>query len=602
MGCNLPVEISSCKDALESPVSDLLPIDEWDDESTQRFKEVLNEQHRSGFANLSPVLPALFNLNGFPLTLKDHFPLEPLFATRVPPTLTLKGSRQIGKTEMLRVRLLSRCALSKDHHVTLVVTPLGEMIKRFSHGLTVILEDSPVRSLLLGPGAINNVLHKQFLNRSQLFFSFAFLDCTRIRGVPARDNLIEEAQDIDPDFLPIIHETMSAAPYPTKIYSGTPLTMEGTLQRCWNESSQAEWVIKCHHGGCGHWNIPAMGYDLDGMIGDFREDISEEEPGVVCAKCRKSLRPRTGRYVHARPERRFIHPGIHIPQIIMPVHYSSPTKWGELLAKRAGHWNFTPAKFYNEVLGESCDSGAKLVTLEELHAAAILPWENKLDQVLERSNFNDYIYRCFCVDWGGGGEKQDSFTVMAVVGLRANGKIDVLYAEKSFTPLAHIKEAKRCLELFKRFRCHYFAHDATGAGALRETFMVHSGLNKRCIVPMVIQRTLPGRPIITFHEETDVVPRSYYLLDKTRSLLTTCAAIQTGFLRFFKDDWKSDEEPGLLRDWMALIEDKTDSKYGSDLYAVMRHPHRSDDFAQAVNMGCCALWTKARAWPKFTVA
>ena len=57
----------------------------------------------------------------------------------------------------------------------------------------------------------------------------------------------------------------------------------------------------------------------------------------------------------------------------MHIHYASPSAWSDLLVKREGGGNYTPAMYFNEVLGESCGTGTQLVSMDELAAAATLP-------------------------------------------------------------------------------------------------------------------------------------------------------------------------------------------------------------------------------------
>lgn len=406
-----------------------------------------------------------------------------------------------------------------------------------------------------------------------------------------------QCQDLDPEHLPVIHETMSAEPDPQILYAGTPKTMEGTLQGLWVDSSQAEWVIKCR--ACNYWNIPSLAHDLDKMIGSNWEEASEEKPGVVCARCGRPINPREGHFEHARPELRFEHAGYHIPQIIMPFHYANPRKWKLLLHKRAGGSNYTPAKFYNEVLGESFDSGAKLVSQTDIKRACTLPWANTIEEALQHYNPDNYVMRVLGVDWGAGGEKEVSFTTMAVCGLTPAGQIHVIYGEKSLTPTAHMEEANRCITLMQQFRCTHIAHDYTGAGALRETFMTQRGLNHRQLIPIAYVRAASGN-LMRFVPATDIHPRDHYRVDKSRSLTTLAAAIKTGNVRFFQYDWKSREEPGLLNEFCALVEDKVQSRTAGDIYTVIRHPHLSDDFAHSVNLAACSMWYTTRKWPQFT--
>ena len=79
--------------------------------------------------------------------------------------------------------------------------------------------------------------------------------------------------------------------------------------------------------------------------------------------------------------------------------------------------------------------------------------------------------------------------------------------------------------------------------------------------------------------------------------MLTAQCIKFGALRFFQYDYKTADDQGLLRDFLALVEDKIDGRGRTDHYLIIRHPNMPDDFAQAVNIGCCALWYMSKQWP-----
>lgn len=405
--------------------------------------------------------------------------------------------------------------------------------------------------------------------------------------------LTSNCQDIDRDHLPIIRETMSGSRYGgIESFSGTPKSLENTIAGLWNDSSQAEWVIRCD---CGYFNVPALSHDLDRMIGPYRDDICEARPGVICAKCQKPINPRTGRWIHAYPERRQNFVGRHVPQIIMPMHYADPEKWSALLAKREGKGNTPVNVFYNEVCGESYDTGSRLVTLTELRHAANLPWERSIDAALE--HLDEYTYRVLACDWGGGGEEEVSFTAMAVLGITGRGEIHVIWGHRSLTPHDHVREAKLCLNAMLKFKCHAFAHDYTGAGSLRETLINQAGIPTDRIIPIAYVRAAATAKVMTYKPATKLNPRPYYQVDKTRSLLLTCNQIKNGGLRFFKFDYENSENTGLIYDFLGLVDEKVDSRIGKDVYTIIRDPNMRDDFAQATNIGCCTLWHMTNKWP-----
>jgi hypothetical protein len=558
------------------------------------FKELVETRLLRTYVHM---LPLILNLEGQPFTLSDHFAFEPLFHTRLTPEITLKTGRQTGKSQSISARGVLLCNAIPNFSL-LYVTPLYEQIRRFStQYVRPLIEQSPLRTLWTNTSTENSVLQRSFTNNSKMYFSFAYLDADRLRGISAKGGVsIDEVQDMNPEHIPIIMETMSAAKdWGIKTFTGTPKTLDGTLETFWSESSQAEWVTTCPH--CHKDNIPAMGLDLERMIGPYHPGISEERPGTICAKCGKPINPRTGRWWHRYPKLRWTQPGYHVPQIIMPMHYAKPTKWLHLLGKQNGAGNTTTAMFYNEVLGESYDVGTKLVNLTDLQAAAVLPWRNIPEAPIEvLGRLRDYTLRILAVDWGGGGEKRVSFTTAAVLGVRPDGKLDVLYGRRLMTPHNHLREAEDLLSLFGQFQCHVFAHDYTGAGDLRETFMIQVGLPLDRIAAVAYvgaarQGLLIPKPA------TDIRPRNYWQLDKTRSLVLTCTCIKLKRILFFQDDYQNKDNPGLLRDFLALIENKIETNGAGELYQIIRAASRSDDFAHAVNIGACIAWQMTGTWP-----
>jgi hypothetical protein len=81
----------------------------------------------------------------------------------------------------------------------------------------------------------------------------------------------------------------------------------------------------------------------------------------------------------------------------------------------------------------------------------------------------------------------------------------------------------------------------------------------------------------------------------------TSQCIKFGLIRFFQYDFKSADDAGLIRDFLALLEEKIDGRGTTDRYVIVRHPNLPDDFAQAVNIGSCALWHIAKRWPDLSV-
>lgn len=411
-----------------------------------------------------------------------------------------------------------------------------------------------------------------------------------------------QCQDLDPSHIPIIRECMSASDWGLAQFTGTPKTLDNPIEGMWKTSSQAEWFIRCRH--CHEWNIPSLEYHIDAMIGPLHDFIGPRCPAIVCHKCRKPLNPRAypagdGRWVHRYPDRRDMFVGYHIPQVILPLHYERPDKWRILHAKSTGWGNTSRNVFCNEVLGESVDVGQKLVSETELQQASILGWANdpykphpRIRELLPQYNF-----RVLGVDWGGGGEDEVSFTALALMGYRPDGHLDVLWGKRLLTPNDHMREALEIRHWMQLFGVQLLAHDYTGAGIVRETVLVQAGMDIERIMPIQYVRAA-SRGLLQCVPPTELHPRQHYRLDKTRSLLYTCQAIKLQLMRFFQYDYRSEEDRGLLNDFLALVAEKSETRLAGDIFTITRNTMRTDDFAHACNLGAAALW-HIHGWPDF---
>lgn len=556
--------------------------------------------------NLTEFLPFFLSLEGYPYSLEHHCQFEPMFSLRIPDASVWMTGRQLSKTTSSAAAAVIH-ALVIPRFRQLLVTPLYEQVRRMSSNyIKKFIDQSPVRSLMSSPKTENSVLRKTFINGSMMEFTFSSSSADRSRGVSTDFIKYDEVQDSNSSFFPIINEALSHSRYNLLQYQGTPKTPENTLSGIFQKSSQAEWFIPCR--ACKHWNIPSLQYDLLKIIGPWREDISEERPGTVCAKCSRPIYPSEGQWVHRYPERRWTMAGYHVPQPIVHIHYSNPQKWGTLLAKQEGEYNFTPDRFNNEVLGEPSGTGSQLVSQLELQRACVLEWKNPrrnepIEPACMKALASRYKYKVLSADWGGGGKQKvrntnysTSLTTLALLGITTANKVEVCWGKRLLTPHDHLLEAKECLKYFRLFKPNLFTHDFSGAGSVRESILSLEGIPLSKIMPISYVRH-GKQSLLKFHPADEHNPRQYYSADKSRSLVTTCSAIRTGHIRFFQWDWQSSDNPGLISDFLGLVEEKITSRTGSDSYMINRHVALSDDFAQAVNVGCLCLWKMAGIHP-----
>lgn len=576
-----------------------LELTGYEDEYTTIIIVLSHILRKTSAPSLAPILPAIFSIKGTPMTLDDHFPFEPFFSTQMPTRMLAKAGRQIGKTQSMSARQILQAG-SMPYYSILTVTPLFEMVRRFSTMyVSSLLDECPVKELWVGKKSINSVLHKKFKNRSSLHYSYAFLNCDRVRGLSVSAINYDEIQDLDKDFIPIINETISGSKYESyEQFTGTPKTLDNTMEALWADSSQAEFIIKCHTGGCGYWNFPSIKFDLEAMTGPVRDDISPDRPGLVCAKCQKPINPKLhGRWYHLYEGRKWDFQGLHMPQHIFPTHYGNPKKWQLLLDKRDGKRNTPTFVYHNEVCGESSDTGAQLLSEIHLKRACCLGWPAKIIQAEE--HIDDYEELFLAVDWGGGGQERTSWTKMAVLGFnRVDEKIDVIYGVHSLTPNDEIAETKLTLALLRKFRCRWLVHDYSNAGGTRERMISLSGFPANRIVPISYVSAAVG-PLFNWIDPTDI-QRGFYQADKTRTLQLAINQIKAGRIRFFDYDYISEDDPGMIRDFLSLVADRRDTAGRSEKYFIVRKRGFSDDFAQAVNIGTLAIYNRYQAWPDLT--
>ena len=543
----------------------------------------LNLFYRNGqLKSLVPILPIMLNLKGKPYTLERYFAVKPFFSITPPRTTVLKCGRQISKSTVMAAQGVLMSAIA-PYFSSLYCCPRFEQTRRFSNNyVKPFIETSLVGKILTDPSQEQSVLQRTFKNFSVQHFSFAFLDCERIRGISTDLNRFDEVQDIDPDFIPIINETLSASDYDLRQYSGTPKHYDNPLEKMWTKSSQGEWVTRCAH--CNHYNIASIEHDLWDMI---------QKDGVSCSKCNKEIDPETGEWVAAVPERLHHSAGYHIPQPIMPMHYAPNSKTGvkeRWLALYEAKLAMPKALFYNEKLGESCDHGITLLTRSDLVAASTLSTSNNYHA--GRQNLNSYIMRVMGVDWGGGGESEVSYTTVAILGFLPGGQVDLLYGERFSPDVDRMAEAKAIMKYFHEYSCDILAHDAGGAGSAKETIMLQAGFPITRVFPACYVRASLA-DMVSAHPPTGAQGRWSYSVDKARSLVLLCQCIKSGLFKFPKfETWES-----LAEDLLSLIEDKHSTPKGGDVYLVTRKGSHSDDFAHSINFAACAFWHTQQRYP-----
>jgi len=391
-------------------------------------------------------------------------------------------------------------------------------------------------------------------------------------------------QDINYEFIPIIGETMSAqTKYGFYQFSGTPKTIDNTLNVLFEQSSKAEWIIKC---GCGKHNIPNLENDIMKMIG---------KKGCICSACGKLLDISSGNYVHANTNKINSFRGYHISQVTHPLHAGFPAKWDELLYKLD---TYPESKFYNEILGEPCDEAVKPLTEGDIRKASNGLINDFSTAVKERRKYDAVVMG---VDWSGYGADNLSTTAVTIVGIIPGSEVvHCIFCER-FKTMPPEEEAKILVSYAHQFKITYLAHDFSGAGMIREATIIQCGYPAEQIIPFQIVHAPIAQSIINYYEPTSG-GRHCYNIDKTRSLMVLFEMIKKQKVTL--PDWEKNtgQTKDILRDLLNIMQETRETPRGGEFTLMIRVPERTDDFAHALNLACAAVWHVRGRYPSLVSA
>lgn len=297
----------------------------------------------------------------------------------------LLTSRQTEKSTSIGNKLLALAGM-RSNFMSLFVSPSAMQTAVFSKArLDDIIDISPNLKALTHKALTMNILEKEFITGSKIYLRYAFLSADRIRGLSVNGLFADEIQDLLRDVMPVIEETTSRFANSLYVYSGTPKTLDNTIEHYWSRSStQNEWVIPCEHHGASpstwHWNV--LGLDNLGKT------------GPICDRCGKPLNPEhpNAGWVQMSPGAEF--EGFRICRLMVPWFYKNPDKWQDILKCLD---RYPKAQFMNEVMAVSYDSGTKPLTTAEMMRACDSKYDNDEDSVAKLAE-SWQLYAG--VDWG----------------------------------------------------------------------------------------------------------------------------------------------------------------------------------------------------------
>lgn len=350
-------------------------------------------------------------------------------------------SRQTEKSTTLGNLLMALSGMNPGYPM-LFVTPSAIQTTGFSKTrIDGIVEISPMLKAMTPRGDTTwNLLEKTWLNRAKIYLRYAFLNADRIRGLSVGAIFGDEIQDLLTDVMPVIEETASHFASPLKVYSGTPKTLDNSIESYWSDSStQNEWAIPCErHGTPGaphtwHWNI--LGVKNLGL------------KGPICDKCGGPLVPAhpLARWV-STGDRNAEFEGYRICRLMVPWFVNNPVKWREILEV---HKRYPTAQFLNEVMAIAYDSGVKPISVVEITRCCDPTYENTETQALEISKSTPTFAG---IDWGTGAQ---AYTVLTIASYcRTDSSLQIIYMKRydegdMADPEVQLADIRRLITLFR---------------------------------------------------------------------------------------------------------------------------------------------------------
>ena len=439
----------------------------------------------------------------------------------------LKFGRQTHKSTTLGYKLALPPVKYSNYHA-LYVAPTGNQVSVFSsdklndalHGSEIVKEhyfDTKTK---------DQVSYKEFRNGSKIYLRSAFHTADAIRGISADMCMIDEVQDIISDHIPVIEQCMSHSiakwtmlteRFPNlpehlfncRMYAGTPKTVENTMEKYWDQSTQNEWLIRCHNMGCKKWN-----YINEYNIGDVC---------LICNKCGKPIFYQYGQWVKMNSEGMI--DGYRLPQIILPWINNIKNERAWKLHVINTRTIYSAEKYFNEVLALPYAAARHPISVVELKACC----EDKEMIKEEDAQNNPRLNGCIItagIDWGKGDTASGtSYSTLDIAAWIVDKFVTVFkkrYTGRMSEPLRQVEDMIR---IIRAFGCHLTIAD-TGDGRTSNAMMVKA-LGAERFGEIYEHGTI--RQKIKWDKE-----KGHYIMNRTRVMTDVIMEIKRTQVRFFK--------------------------------------------------------------------
>lgn len=501
-----------------------------------------------------------------PLSLSARPFSYSMFNMQIGGFTVIRASRQVGKSTTLGARQLINAHVMPNYR-SLYIVPHEEHRKTYANRLREMERAFAYRER--SPHHRQNLNYKEFSNGAIIELIRVWTSADESRGKTTDELLFDEYQHFDINLQPEVEQTQKASKIPSTIYAGTSLTLDTPLETRWLQSSQGVWMIRGPKG----WLDTSDQETVVSMI---------KRHGLCCPVTGRLLDVREGEYVHAqRGALEAGHVGLHIPQVIIPDMVESPIEWEKIWRAFV---EYDRRKFLQEVLGIPTMEGAREITLEDLRGMCIIP--DSAEQARQKAVNRFYRLVVSACDWGGSDynpadKTKVSYTVHVIMGLRSDGKIDIL----------HIRQYEGMM--YREIIGHImYDHVRFGAQAMASDFGVGAAYN------MLIREQMPADKhfILAYAGPRTAplaMPQGYgwfnqYTLNRTESITKLFEAVRGPDPRIRCFSWDRCEK--YLMDFMNMYRVPVEnSSSGAGEFVYRRHGSKPDDTLHAVNFGYTLL-------------
>ena len=471
----------------------------------------------------------IFSLDGAPLKM-PYDSMRHLFPIYNKPSsaILLRFGRQTHKSTTVAFKTVLPCLKYENYH-SLYVAPTGNQVSVFSTDKldSAIRGSEVVNENYTNTQTKDQISYKELSNGSKIYLRSAFHSADAIRGISSDQCTIDEIQDICSDHIPVIEQSMSHSlakwehlreRFPTlpmhlfnsRLYAGTPKTIENTMEKYWDKSTQNEWIIKCKNQGCGKHNY-----------------IDERNIGptcLICNKCGKPIFYENGQWVSMNSGG-FID-GYRLPQIVLKWinNINNPQAWQlNVINTRQ---IYSAEKYANEILALSYAAAKHPISVPELMACC-----EPYDMITEETVVMHPMLRgvdtiTAGVDWGHGDMLSGTSYSVLSIGAVIRGKFKIIfmkrYTGRMSDPLEQIKDM---LRIIFKFNVKLVMAD-TGDGRTSNAMMVEK-LGPMRFTEMMEHGTI--RQKIKYDKS-----KGHYLMNRTRIMTDIIMNIKRADISFFK--------------------------------------------------------------------